>query len=142
MDRRREHLRLLAIFHFVLAGLVVALSLVPVFWLLLASLWWPELAAEAGREESALPLLASGALGAALVSVGVLLAWIWAGVLVAAGRSLLVQRRYTFCLVVAAVACLKVPLGTALGVATLFVLNRDEVRRLFGVAGDADAPPA
>lgn len=142
MDRRREHIRLLAIFHFIYAGLILLGSLLPVFWILVASIWWPELASEARREPTMMPAIATGALGMTFVGFWIVLAWIWAAVLIAAGRSLFMQRRHTFCMVVAAVACLNVPLGTVLGVASLFVLNREDVRGLFGDArakGDADA---
>ena len=53
-----------------------------------------------------------------------------------AGRSLLVMRRYTYCLVIAVVTCLGIPLGTVLGVTSLVVLNREDVRELFA-GGDA-----
>ncbi len=132
MDRRREHIRLLAIFHFVYAGVVLLGSLLPAFWLLVASIWWPELAQEARRDSGLLPAVATGALGLTLIGFIVLLAWIWVGVLIFAGRSLLMRRRHTFCMVVAAVACLNVPLGTLLGVATLLLLNREDLRDLFG----------
>ena len=130
MDRRHEYLRLLAIFHFVYAGVVCLGTLVPVFWLLTASLWWPELAAEA-RSEGA-PMLMTGSLAVGFASFGVLMGWVWAGCLVFAGRSLLQAQRYTFCLVIAGVTCLAVPLGTVLGVSTLIILNREDVRQLFG----------
>ena len=127
MDRRQEHVRLLAIFHFVYAGLIFLCSLVPVFWVAIASLWWPELAGDI----DATPVVATGALGAALIGFGVLLAWIWAAVVALAGHSILNHKRYTYDLVVAGLLCLCVPLGTALGGVTLVVLNRQEIRELF-----------
>jgi hypothetical protein len=139
MDRRREHVRLLAIFHFVYAGLVVLGTLVPIFWLLAASLWWPELVEEAQREGGGVPVMATGAIAMGFAGFGILLGWIWAGCLVFAGRSLLNLSRYTYCLVVAGVACLGVPLGTVLGVTSLVVLNREDVRELFE---PAVTPPA
>ena len=48
-----------------------------------------------------------------------------------AGRSLARHRRYTFCLVVAAILCLFVPFGTLLGVFTIIVLVRSTVRARF-----------
>jgi hypothetical protein len=39
-----------------------------------------------------------------------------------------------FCLVMAGIACIFMPFGTALGVLTIIVLMRDSVRELFGVA--------
>ncbi len=100
MDRRHEHVRLLAIFHFIYAGLIVAGSLVPIVWLLFASIWWPELANEVERESGDLPVMASGALAMGFASFGVLLAWIWAGVLVFAGRSLWAQSLWAVVLTV------------------------------------------
>lgn len=131
MDRCREHVRLLAIFHFIYAGLIVLGSLMPVFWLLIASVWWPELGGETGRDPGLTPLLATGALGMAFVGIWVFFAWVWAAVLAFAGRSLLTMKRHTFCMVVAGLACLNLPLGTVLGVASLVVLNREDVRELF-----------
>jgi hypothetical protein len=137
MDRRLEHVRLLAIFHFVYAGIVLLASLVPIVWLTAASAWWPELAAEARHDADYGPLLAGGALGAAAAGVGVIVAWIWAAAVVVAGRSLLTRQRHTYCLVVAGIACVNVPLGTLLGVATLVLLNREEIRALFETTGPA-----
>jgi hypothetical protein len=131
MDRRHEHVRLLAIFHFVYAGIVVLGSLVPIFWLTVASVWWPELAAEARHDNDLRPAMASGALVAGLIGFGVVLSWLWAALVFFAGRSLIVYRRHTFCLVIAGLACLCIPLGTILGAVSLVILNREETRQLF-----------
>ena len=137
---RHDTLRLLGIFHFVYAGLVLLGSLMPIFWLALAGLWWPELAADAGRDGE-VPAMMTGTLGMVLLSFGVLLSWLWVAVLALAGRSLMIARRHTFCVVVAAVACLSVPLGTVLGVATLVVLHRPGTRELFEPTVRNPAPP-
>jgi hypothetical protein len=42
------------------------------------------------------------------------------------------HRAHTFCLVVAGIACINVPLGTVLGVFTLVVLTRPGVKAMFG----------
>lgn len=127
MDRRAENLRLLAIFHFVYAGLIGLGSLVPLTWVLVAAAWWPAAGGEYGGADVSVPVIPTVVVivGAALV------AWTWAGLLIVAGRNLLARRHHTFCLVVAAIACLSVPLGTALGVSTLVLLNRDEMRAAF-----------
>lgn len=130
MDNRRENLRLLGIFHFVYAGLVLVGSLLPVVWLTMAAVWWPELAADRGAG-SDMPMMLTGTVGLAVAGFGILVAWLWAGVLVVAGRSLMQSRRHTFCMVVAAVSCLSFPVGTLLGLATLVVINRNDVRELF-----------
>ncbi|MEZ4388147.1 MAG: hypothetical protein R3D98_11325 [Candidatus Krumholzibacteriia bacterium] len=131
MDNRRENLRLLGIFHFVYAGLVILGSFIPILWLTLAGLWWPELTSELNSGE--FPLLLTGTVGLSVAGFGVLVAWVWAAVLVVAGRSLVAARRHTYCLVVAAIACLSFPVGTLLGIVTLVVINRNDVRELFEV---------
>ncbi|HOX27123.1 MAG TPA: hypothetical protein PLL30_15495 [Candidatus Krumholzibacteria bacterium] len=137
MDHRREHLRLLAVFHFVYAGLVVLATLAPILWMLLASLWWPELADRSGGDAETRLAAAMKVMGLAFGLGALVVTWIWAGVLVVAGRCLLAPRRHTFCMVVAGIACLGVPLGTALGVCTLVILNRNDVRQLFDAPAGA-----
>ena len=61
MTHPQEPIRLLAIFHFVYAGLVVLGTLMPILWLLTASIWWPELAAEATGDSEYIPAMATGA---------------------------------------------------------------------------------
>jgi hypothetical protein len=60
-----------------------------------------------------------------------LFCWVLAGCLIAAGRFLQLRRNYIFCMVAAGFACLQVPLGTVLGVFTIIVLQRPEVKRMF-----------
>jgi hypothetical protein len=68
--------------------------------------------------------------------------WTLAIALLVAGRSLANRKRYTFCLVVAGVECIFVPLGTTLGVFTLIVLLRDSVKRLFETRDESMEPGA
>ena len=127
MDRDREHLRLLAVFHFVVAGLAALASFFALFTIgagVLALDIWRRNPVEAPPEFGAWLVIAIG-----IFWLVVALSFVAAAVL--AGISLLNVRRYTFCLVVAAVACLFVPFGTILGVATLIVLNRPSVKALF-----------
>lgn len=55
--------------------------------------------------------------------------------MILAGRALAQRRRYTFCLVIAGVACMFMPFGTVLGVFTIIVLLRDSVKELFATGG-------
>lgn len=136
-EQDREHLRLLAIFHFVLAGVAALFSLLPVFHLLVG-----------------FGLLASAGTAPAEALPGVLVGWIFVGVaglmmtlgfgyaacLLIAGRSLAERRRHTFCLVVAGLSCLFMPIGTALGIFTILVLVRPSVRALFPASPGFTAP--
>jgi hypothetical protein len=54
--------------------------------------------------------------------------------LVCAGNFLRQRRHWLYCLVVAALSCAWFPFGTVLGVLTILVLARPEVKARFGVA--------
>lgn len=62
-----------------------------------------------------------------------------AGLTIWTGRNLAQRKRYTFCFVMAIISCLSVPLGTALGVFTIVVLQRPSVKQLFGPTTPAPA---
>ncbi|QDU08432.1 hypothetical protein [Gimesia aquarii] len=47
------------------------------------------------------------------------------------GQSLAQHQNYTFCLIVAAAECLIFPIGTIIGISTIWVLRRDSVKTLF-----------
>lgn len=51
-----------------------------------------------------------------------------------AGRCLQQRRNYTFCLVIAGIECMFMPIGTVLGVFTIIVLLRPTVKELFDVS--------
>lgn len=135
MNEDLEHLRLLSIFHYVVAGVLALFSCLPFihFFMGVAMVsGWGEIGAdpEAGWV---------GWLLIGIASFFILLGWGFAVCLVMAGRNLTRHRRYTFCLVVAALSCLFMPIGTALGIFTIIVLMRPSVRELF--EDRAPAPP-
>jgi hypothetical protein len=66
--------------------------------------------------------------GAAIIG----LAWLYAFLVVVAGRSLQKRKRHTYCIVMAGISCLSIPLGTVLGIFTIMVLQRPSVRVAFG----------
>lgn len=134
MDKDQNELGILGVLHFVMAGLAALAGSIPIVHLLI------------GLKMVSDPSFLSGGAGPpppfnpgwVFVGVGafaILLGWTWAFVLVFAGLSLRSYRRYWFCFVVACLTCLSVPLGTALGIFTILVLNRRSVKELFGVSG-------
>lgn len=125
-----EHLRLLSIFHYVMAGLAALFACFPVIHLSvgLFMVLAPEKMAGGGGH----PAFA-GWLFIAIATFLMAIGWTLAGCLFTAARALERRRRYLFCLVVAAVtAALCVPLGTVLGVFTIVVLMRPPVKAAFG----------
>jgi hypothetical protein len=131
MNQDLEHLRLLAIFHYVLAGIVALVACVPMIHLAfgLVFLFAPEVFQDPSGGGP--PPLLFGLLFTILPGVIILLGWTLALCLFLAGRFLARYRHHTFCLVVAGVGCLFMPLGTVLGVFTIIVLIRPSVEALF-----------
>ena len=81
-----------------------------------------------GKEQ---PPAAIGLVFVIFASIIILFGWTFAALLAFAGRSLSQRKRYTFCLVMAGVACLWIPFGTLLGVFTIIVLIRPSVKAMF-----------
>jgi hypothetical protein len=123
-----EQLRLLAIFHYVVGGMAALFSLVPLVHLVtglaVVTGHLPMDGADSGER-----MLGGFFVGLALMFIAAGLTF--AALIVAAGRSLSRQVRYTFCLVVAGLECLFMPFGTVLGVLTIVVLRRTSVRERF-----------
>jgi len=132
MSQDSEHLKLLSIFHYVVAAMAAFFACIQFihFFMGLA--------------------LATGALGAEdpgvqplgvffMVFAGLFIVagWTLAALIAFAGRSLQIRKRYTFCLVVAGVECIFMPVGTVLGVFTIIVLMRDSVKEIFGRSVDS-----
>lgn len=129
MTADEEHLRLLSIFHYVVAGLTALFSLIPVMHILMG-----------------VGMLTGGFDGPTTPQEGRIFGWFFIAMgsalllgglafsvcLAFAGRSLAQREHYTFCLVMAAVACAVFPFGTILGVFTIIVLQKQPVRELFG----------
>ena len=131
-----EHLRLLSIFHYVVAGIVGLVSLLPGIHLMIGiALATGHLA----REDDGSRTIGSIMAGCAAFFI---VAGLTFAVMVAlAGRSLSKRRRYTFSLVIAAILCIVFPFGTLLGVFTIVVLVRPSVKALFEAGGSpAEAP--
>jgi amino acid transporter len=123
-----EHLKLLSIFHYVAAGLLALLSLLPLFHLIagLTMIQWT-----VHTPQDLFPGLLAGGCLAMLAGIWMLIGFSSAACLAAAGRFLARREHHTFCLAVAGVACLFMPVGTILGVFTILVLVRPSVRALF-----------
>lgn len=126
-----EHLRLLSIFHYVMAGLMFLFGS---FFLIYVFMGIAILNGGMNGGPNPPP---PGFGWFFIIFGGVFVAWGWiSAVLTAiAGRCLGRYRARMFCIVVAALSCLNVPLGTILGVFTLIVLMRPNVTRIFAEGG-------
>ena len=87
--------------------------------------------------DEAVPLAFVGGLFTVFAGGFILIGLIGAVALALAGLFLSRRTRYTYCLVVAGLACMFMPFGTVLGVFTIIVLVRPSVKAMF--EGDAAA---
>ena len=125
-----DHLRILSIFHYVVAGVAALFACFPILHLvmgiMLLSGAFPE--AKPGDEQVTRMM---GAFFVALSVVGITLGLTYSILLVLSGTYLRKRIHYTFCLVMAGIACIFMPFGTVLGVFTIVVLVRPSVKGLF-----------
>lgn len=129
VDRDQEHLRLLKLGYYILAGIGAFTALFSLLFIgmgvLFASGAVP--VKEGSSDDPRLVGLIFLGMGVAfllLCLAGTLLVYY-------TGRSLAEHRRWTFCIVVAVLCCLQFPWGTVIGVCTIIVLNRPGVKSSF-----------
>jgi hypothetical protein len=135
MNHDVEHLRLLSIFHYIVATITAitsffALILVTVVAMMTPYAW----AIVHGSDGASFLYWNFDAIGGAVVLSG----WALAIAMVFAGRYLKQHRKRTFCLVVAAISCIVIPFGTVLGIFTIVVHKRPSAIRLFGVNNEIE----
>ena len=139
MNEDLEHLSLLSVFHYVVAGVSALLFCFPLFHLLFGIAMvtgWGDFS------EGEPAMLFAGWFMIAFAVIFITLGWGYAACLALAGSYLKQRTRYTFCLVMAGLSCLFAPLGTVLGVFTLLVLLRPSVKELFGQPVTRPVQPA
>jgi branched-subunit amino acid ABC-type transport system permease component len=123
-----RHLQLLSIFHYIAAGLTALFGCFPLMHVAIGILMLTG-AFDTDSEEMPAGLIA--ALFIALPALFSLGLWIIALLTLLAGRKLAKKRSHTFCLVVAGVECLCMPIGTVLGVFTIITLTKPGVKEVF-----------
>jgi hypothetical protein len=135
MNRDQEHLQLLAIFHYVVAGLAALFSFFPLLYTIIGTIFI--FAARNGTAKSSedLPPEFLGWIFAMIGSGLFLLGLAIAICILIAGRSLALRKRYSFAMVMACIECIFIPFGTILGVFTIVVLSRESVKGLFAAPG-------
>lgn len=140
MPQDEEHLRLLTIFHYIVAGLAVLFSFFPLLysgfgWIMLYASAHPQ--HQQGQPPPPLVGWLFIAFGCFFFLVGLGLATCIA----LSGRFIAHRRRYWFAFVTACIQCLFFPFGIILGVFTIIVLSRGPVKQLFGLPPPSPATP-
>ena len=134
MSQDRENLELLAIFHYVVAGLAALFSFFPLLYTTVGAIFIFAARHGTAKPGEDLPPEFLGWIFAVLGSVLFLIGIAMAICILMTGRSLALRKRYSFVLVMACIECLFIPFGTILGVFTIVVLSRESVRGLFSTA--------
>ena len=127
LNQDREHLKLLATFHYVVAGLSALSALFPLIHLVIG------IGMVTGRFDTTRDA-GAGLLGWLFIIFAVVFivcGLVFSVCLALAGTYIAKYQHYTYCLVVAGLSCMFFPFGTVLGVFTILVLSKDSVKRLF-----------
>ncbi len=131
MNQDREHLRMLAIFHYVVAGLAGLFSLFPLLYTTIGTIFIFAARHGTAKPGEDLPPEFLGWIFTVIGSVLFLIGLAMAICILIAGRSIALRKRYPFAFVMACIECLFIPFGTILGVFTIVVLSRESVKALF-----------
>lgn len=124
MNQDREHLRILSILFYVMAGIIAAASSLLLIYVAI------------GIAMILLPAPNRAGAGTGLImiifcSVFLLVGLAFAGCNAAVGYCISRNKAYVFTLVIAGMICIFKPLGTALGIFTFIVLLRPSVREIY-----------
>jgi hypothetical protein len=130
VDQDEEHLRLLTIFYYVYAGLAAFFGCIPLIHLTIG-IFLLENPSFFGDAKNGPPPALIGYIFAIVGGLLVLIGWTLAVCSFLVARYLKRRKHYLFCLIVSGVNCLQVPFGTALGVFSLIVLLRPQVKAMF-----------
>jgi|SRR5579872_40131 len=132
VDRDEEHLRLLKLCYYILAGMTGFFTVFPtLFFALFGAVFLGAMQTkQMGASQMDPRTITRIFLSLMAITFGVGAATTFLAFLTA--RSLGQRRRLTFSFVIAALSCFYVPWGTAIGVCTIVVLNRPSVKALFG----------
>jgi hypothetical protein len=130
MNQDEEHLKLLAIFHYVVAGLVAMVACFPLIHLALGLflVLAPKAMLQPGQQP---PPAFFGWILVVMAGLFILIGWTLAILILTAGRFLSKRKHHSFCFVIACIECMFIPFGTVLGVFTILVLSRESVKPMF-----------
>jgi hypothetical protein len=131
VDRDVEHLRLLRLGFYIMAGMTGLMSLFSLLWVGMGVLFTSGAFFPANASPSGDPR----AMGVFFLVVGLvvlLLGLATTYLTFLTGRYLGNRRHSTFCMVMAGLCCLQIPWGTVIGVCTIMVLSRPSVKGMFG----------
>ena len=131
MDSTSESVKLLAIFHWIVAVMAGLFALLPLLYVGFGAAILHGFPGVPASRQPPPPEI----VGWLLIALGLVFSLgflTYAVVLGVAARSYSQHRRWTYCLVVAVISCAWFPFGTMLGVFSILTLARPETKLLFG----------
>jgi hypothetical protein len=134
MNQDTEHLRLLSIFHYIVAGLAALFSFFPLLYTTVGAIFIFVARHGTAKPGEHMPPEFVGWIFVVVGSFLFLLGIAIATCILIAGRSLAKHTHYWFAFAMACIECLFIPFGTILGVFTIIVLSRESVKTLFSTA--------
>ena len=126
IDRDKEHLRLLSIFHYIVGGMIALGSCIFIIHVIMGLFMGTAMILAPDKNG---PPAAFGFFIALIPLMLILAGWTIAACIIYAGRCIAKFKKHTFCFVMAVVMCIFMPMGTILGVFTIVVLMRPEVKK-------------
>jgi hypothetical protein len=138
MEQDLEQIKILSVFHYVVAGLAGLFACFPIFHLMIGlSMLTGGFGPSSSSKGEPFPFAIFGLMFTVIPAAIILIGWIFAICLALAGYFLSKKQHYLYCMVMAGINCAFMPFGTVLGVFTLIVLMRPSVRSLFTPANAA-----
>lgn len=132
MNQDTDQLRILAIFHFVVAGIAGLFACFPIFHLLMGiSMLTGSFFPGGTPTDAPFPFALFGLMFTVIPAAMIFFGWAIAIALAIAGYFLTKKQHYLFCMIMAGIGCVFMPFGTVLGVFTIIVLMRPSVKELF-----------
>ena len=128
----RQFLDVLAIFYYFAGGLAILFGFFPLVHLMMGLGMMTGSLMPGSAPEDSLMGFAMGGIFILIALAFILCLWGYGASMIVAGHGLKRQQRYIFCVVMAAVSCAFFPVGTALGIFTILVLVREDVKIAFG----------
>ena len=123
-----SQLELLSIFHYVLGGIMMLFSTMPIMHVIMGA---AIVSGDFFGKAKDTPPAFFGWMFIIMGSVFILFGWISSVCIIIAGRKLKRRKGRVFCMVVGGIECMFMPFGTVLGIFTLIILNKDSVKEIF-----------
>lgn len=126
MNQDEHNLNLLAIFHYILGAIIALGSLIFIIYIGIGIAML-----NGSFDGNNPPPLGFGWIFVIMGSLAMIFGWALGILMFISAGKLKKHESRTFCLVIAGIECLMMPLGTVLGVFTIVTLTKESVIRLF-----------